>query len=110
MKQRVEKMRRAMERKGVDVTIMTRPENIFYFSNFNPIIISHVPHFIITHDGAYLLVHSIRHDHAVNEGAADKVLCYGKWGAVRDSDTVLITEDGFEFLTNSPRDKIVIKG
>ena len=83
VKQRIEKMRRAMERKGVDVTIMTRPENIFYFSNFNPIIISHVPHFIITHDDAYLLVHSIRHDHAVNEGAVDKVLCYGKWGAVQ---------------------------
>ena len=30
-------------------------------------------------------------------------------GAVRNSDTVLITEDGFEFLTNSPRDKIIIK-
>lgn len=83
VKQRIEKMRQAMERKGVDVTIMTRPENIFYFSNFNPIIISHVPHFIITHDDAYLLVHSIRHDHAVNEGAVDKVLCYGKWGAVQ---------------------------
>lgn len=83
VKQRIEKMRQAMERKGVDVTIMTRPENIFYFSNFNPIIISHVPHFIITHDDAYLLVHSIRRDHAVNEGAVDKVLCYGKWGAVQ---------------------------
>lgn len=83
VKQRIEKMRQAMEAKGVDVTIMTRPENIFYFSNFNPIIISHVPHFIITRDDAYLLVHSIRHDHAVNEGAVDKVLCYGKWGAVQ---------------------------
>ena len=83
VQQRIEKMRQAMERKGVDVTIMTRPENIFYFSNFNPIIISHVPHFIITHDDAYLLVHSIRRDHAVNEGAVDKVLCYGKWGAVQ---------------------------
>ena len=30
-------------------------------------------------------------------------------GAVRNSDTVLITQDGFEFLTNSPRDKIIIK-
>ena len=30
-------------------------------------------------------------------------------GAVRHSDTVLITEDGFEFLTQSPRDKIIIK-
>ena len=31
-------------------------------------------------------------------------------GAVRNSDTVLITEDGFEFLTHSKRDEIIIKG
>ena len=67
----------------MDVAIMTRPENVFYFSNFNPIIISHVPHFIIARDDAFLLVHCIRHDHAVNEGAVDKVLCYGKWGATQ---------------------------
>ena len=79
---RIRRMREAMLKKGVDVTVLLRPENIFYFSNFNPIIISHVPHFIITKDDAFLLVHSIRHDHAVNEGACDKVLCYGKWGAV----------------------------
>ena len=30
-------------------------------------------------------------------------------GAVRHSDTVLITEDSFEFLTKSRRDKIIIK-
>jgi Xaa-Pro aminopeptidase len=30
-------------------------------------------------------------------------------GATRNSDTVLITENGFEFLTNSPRNQIVIK-
>lgn len=29
-------------------------------------------------------------------------------GAVRHSDTVLITESGFDFLTNSPRDMIRI--
>jgi len=29
---------------------------------------------------------------------------------VRNSDTVLITEDGFEFLTHSKRDEIIIKG
>ncbi|MCI9121958.1 MAG: aminopeptidase P family protein [Oscillibacter sp.] len=83
VQQRIQKMRAAMQRKGVDVTIMTRPENVFYFSNFNPIIISHVPYFIITGDDAFLLVHCIRHDHAVNEGAVDKVLCYGKWGATQ---------------------------
>lgn len=81
--ERIRKMRAAMEKKGVDVTILMRPENVFYFSNFNPILISHVPYFIITEDDAFLLVHCIRHDHAVNEGAVDKVLCYGKWGATQ---------------------------
>ena len=31
-------------------------------------------------------------------------------GAVRNSDTVLITEDGFEFLTNSPGTRSSSKG
>lgn len=83
VKRRISRMRESMQKKGVDVTVMMRPENVFYFSNFNPIIISHVPYFIITEDDAFLLVHCIRHDHAVNEGAVDKVLCYGKWGATK---------------------------
>ena len=83
VKERIRKMQDVMARKGVDVTILMRPENVFYFSNFNPILISHVPYFILTRDDAFLLVHCIRHDHAVNEGAVDKVLCYGKWGATQ---------------------------
>ena len=83
VKKRIEGMQAIMARKGVDVTILMRPENVFYFSNFNPILISHVPYFILTQDDAFLLVHCIRHDHAVNEGAVDKVLCYGKWGATK---------------------------
>ena len=35
VKKRIEKMQATMARKGVDVVIMTRPENVFYFSNFN---------------------------------------------------------------------------
>lgn len=69
VKERIRKMQDVMARKGVDVTILMRPENVFYFSNFNPILISHVPYFILTRDDAFLLVHCIRHDHAVNEGA-----------------------------------------
>lgn len=83
VKRRISRMRELMQNRGVNVTVMMRPENVFYFSNFNPIIISHVPYFIITEDDAFLLVHCIRHDHAVNEGAVDKVLCYGKWGATK---------------------------
>lgn len=81
VKKRIDNMREKMFRKGVDAAILLRPENVFYFSNFNPIIISHVPYFIITKDKAVLLVHAIRYAHAMNEGAADTVMCYGKWGS-----------------------------
>lgn len=81
VQQRIRRMREVMAQKGIDAAIITRPENVFYFSNFNPIIISHLPYFIITREDALLLVHSIRYTHAVNEGAIDRVLCYGKWGA-----------------------------
>ena len=81
VKQRIYKLQSILSNSGLDAAIIMRPENVFYFSNFNPIIISHVPYFIVTKDDAYLLVHSIRHDHAVNEGAIDNVVCYGKWGS-----------------------------
>ena len=81
VKKRIENMRERMLQKGVDAAILLRPENVFYFSNFNPIIISHVPYFIITKEKAVLLVHAIRYAHAMNEGAVDHVLCYGKWGS-----------------------------
>ena len=81
VKQRICKLQSILSNRGLDAAIIMRPENVFYFSNFNPIIISHVPYFIVTKDDAYLLVHSIRHDHAVNEGAIDNVVCYGKWGS-----------------------------
>ena len=81
VKKRIENMREKMLQKGVDAAILMRPENVFYFSNFNPIIISHVPYFIMTKDKAILLVHAIRYTHAMNEGAVDHVLCYGKWGS-----------------------------
>ena len=74
VKERIRKMQDVMARKGVDVTILMRPENVFYFSNFNPILISHVPYFILTRDDAFLLVHCIRHDHAVNDFLADVML------------------------------------
>lgn len=105
VKQRIKKMQDIMLKKGVDVTIMMRPENVFYFSNFNPIITSHVPYFIITADDAFLLVHCIRHDHAVNEGAVDKVLCYGKWGA-----TTAIALDAMDAMKEILGDKPMTVG
>lgn len=102
---RIAGMRAEMEKKQIDVSIFLRPENVFYFSNFNPIIISHVPYFIITREDAFLLVHCIRHDHAVNEGAVDKVLCYGKWGA-----TESIAMDALDALKEILGDKPLTVG
>lgn len=69
--------------KGWDVTILCSPRERVLLQQLHPILTSHVPYFILTRDDAFLLVHCIRHDHTVNEGAVDKVLCYGKWGATQ---------------------------
>lgn len=105
VKKRIEKMQQTMLRKNIDVVIMTRPENVFYFSNFNPILISHTPYFIITREKGFLLVHSIRHDHAVNEGAVGEVLCYGKWGA-----TVAVAQDAYDAMREILGDKPITVG
>jgi Xaa-Pro aminopeptidase len=78
---RIEKMRLIMAEKNIDTVIISSPENVFYFSNFNPIIFSH-PAFVILTKKAdpYLLVHCIRHDHARDEGAIEDIKLFGKWG------------------------------
>lgn len=78
---RIEKIRRVMREKDIDTVIIARPENVFYFSNFNPIINSHPAYVIVSHDNICLLVHCIRCDHARVEGSIVNVQLYGKWGA-----------------------------
>jgi Xaa-Pro dipeptidase len=79
---RINKLRRIMSEKNIDTAIIARPENVFYFSNFNPIINSHPAYVIVslTKDPC-LLIHCIRHDHACKEGSLVNVQLYGKWGA-----------------------------
>lgn len=78
---RIEKMRLIMAEKNIDTVVISSPENVFYFSNFNPIIFSH-PAFVILRQKAdpCLLVHCIRHDHAQDEGAIKDIRLFGKWG------------------------------
>lgn len=80
--QRIERLKNKLAEKGLDTAIIMKPENAFYFSNFNPVINSH-PCFVIisAKKGVSLLVHSIRCDHAKVEGALENVQLYGKWGA-----------------------------
>lgn len=79
---RIEALKDRLAEKGLDAAIIVKPENAFYFSNFNPVINSH-PCFVIISAGkdACLLAHSIRSDHAKAEGALDNVRLYGKWGS-----------------------------
>lgn len=79
---RIKKIQSVMNRNHLDAVVVARPENVFYFSNFNPIINSHPAYVLIpAMKEACLLVHCIRHDHACQEGAISNVQLYGKWGA-----------------------------
>lgn len=82
IKVRLEKLQNYMDEQQLDVVVIARPENVFYYSGFNPILNSH-PAFVLVQKGKEncLLVHAIRHDHAVTEGALKTVQLYGKWGS-----------------------------
>lgn len=70
-----------MEKQGIDAVVLRKPENVFYFSNFNPVINSHPVFVVVPREGEpCLLVHSLRYAHACREGAVDQVKTYGKWG------------------------------
>jgi len=79
---RIESLKEKLTEEGLDAAIIVKPENVFYFSNFNPVLNSH-PCFVIVSvkKGTCLLVHSIRCDHAKEEGAIGNVQLYGKWGS-----------------------------
>lgn len=79
--QRISRLKEKMLEQGLDAVIIQKPENAFYFSNFNPVLNSH-PAFVVVKpdEPPCLLVHSIRCDHAKTEGAIDRVELYGKWG------------------------------
>ena len=68
---RTEKMRDVMEQKGLDAIVLSQPENVFYFSNFNPIL--------------------IRNDHAHKDSTIDNIQLYGVWG---DNVALANTADG----------------
>lgn len=79
---RIKRLRDNMEERGLEAVILQKPENAFYFSNFNPVLNSHPAFVIVTRESeAALLVHCIRCDHAKEEGAMERVELYGKWGA-----------------------------
>lgn len=78
---RIASIQRKMEKKDIKCIIVNKPENVFYFTNFNPILNSHPVFVIIPVEGeATLLVHSLRNAHAREESLIKNIQLYGKWG------------------------------
>ncbi|MFR5046668.1 MAG: M24 family metallopeptidase [Faecalispora sporosphaeroides] len=78
---RIEKMRAIMERKGIEAIVLSQPENVFYFTNFNPILTSHPAYFLLAkNQEPCLLVHCIRNDHAHEDSTMENIQLYGAWG------------------------------
>lgn len=82
IEKRIEKLRYFMKEKDIDFIIISNPENIFYYTNFNPIIYSNPPFVIIKRTGeCILLLHSIRRFHAKeSKNIFGETLFYGFWG------------------------------
>jgi Xaa-Pro dipeptidase len=78
---RIERFQSDLSLLGVDYAIIAKPENVFYFSRFNPILNSHPVFVIIPSFGEpTLLVHSLRANHARREAVFPDIQLYGKWG------------------------------
>lgn len=78
---RIRNLKGLMIKNHIDAVIIEKPENVKYFSNFNPVInSSHVYILMRPDEDPILLVHSLRADHAREESAIDKISLYGKWG------------------------------
>lgn len=80
--ERIKRLKEKMAERGIEAVILQKPENVFYFSNFNPVLNSHPAFMAVTlKEEPCLLVHALRCDHAKAEGSVEKVELYGKWGA-----------------------------
>ncbi|MBW6425680.1 Xaa-Pro peptidase family protein [Rhizobium sp. XQZ8] len=77
---RVNRLKGAMDKQGVDVIVSFKPENSFYFTGFNPIIYSHPVIAILTPNrDPIMLVHALRDDHGRASAWVPDIRLYGSW-------------------------------
>jgi len=77
---RVNRLKAAMARNGLNAIVSFKPENSFYFTGFNPIIYSHPVIAILTPDhDPIMLVHALRDDHGRASAWSPDIRLYGKW-------------------------------
>lgn len=63
-KEHVEKLRSYMAEQGIDVCLLSSPENMEYFSGFQAITYTRPIRFIVTQDETHLIVPALEEDHA----------------------------------------------
>ena len=81
VQERIKKLRAKMQAENIQAIVVEKPENVMYYSNFNPVLCSNPALFVMHVDKEpCLLAHCIRASHAREEGAIDNVQLYGKWG------------------------------
>ncbi len=66
---------------GLEGAFLLKPQNVYYFSGFNPIIQSHpVAVWIPAKGSASLILHALRTRHAKEEAVLDNLFLFGRWG------------------------------
>lgn len=79
---RVEKLKAYMVKENLDGVIISSPENVFYFSHFNPIIVSRKSLIYIEWDKEPVLItHALRGEHASRDSVLRNISLYGNWGS-----------------------------
>lgn len=82
IEKRILRLQQYMQENNINYALIYKPENVFYFSHFNPVLNSMPVFVVIPATGSpTLLVPALRYAHAVEEGAISDVLCFGKWGS-----------------------------
>ncbi|RDE09269.1 M24 family metallopeptidase [Pelagibacterium lacus] len=77
---RVRRIQAEMAERGIDATIVFKPENSFLLTGFNPIIYSHPVIAIVPAEGEpMMLVHALRDDHGRASAFVSDIRLYGAW-------------------------------
>ena len=81
LERRFKRLKEEMRRKEIALAIFMKPENVFYYSGFNPILTHHKSFVVVPLEGEpTLLVHCIRGDHAKEEAWLRNIQYHGRWG------------------------------
>ncbi len=94
VQQRIKNFQAKMQEKGLNLAVVSRSVNVFYFSDFNPLNFSMASYVLIPAQGeACLLLNAIRGPRSNELSALRNIKLYGKW-----SDNTSVAKDAYEAI------------